>query len=124
MLVHQVNRSCNMCNKSKDSEILDLPFEEIKLSPFAVKCDCGYFHEAYHYAVSYHKWRIAKSTIKHKLEYARSDLRREKEYIKENPSSSDYVCIELQYKKEAVIKLHAQWDEISLTPIPDHLWKD
>ena len=67
MLVHQSSRSCNMCGNSKDSEIVDIPFEEIKLSPFAVKCECGYFYEAYHYAVSFHKWKIAKAVIENTL---------------------------------------------------------
>ena len=124
MLVHQSSRSCNMCGNSRDSEIVDLPFEEIKLSPFAVKCGCGYFYEAYHYAVSFHKWQTAKGDIGYRLDSAQSDYNREKEFLNSINNDSDYHLIELERLKKKIIELHAKWDEISLTPVPDHLWID
>ena len=122
MLVHQSNRSCNCCGKSVDNNIIDIPFEEIKLSPFAVECDCGYFYEAIHYNVSFTKWRVAKGTLEYQLDNARSDYNREQEYADTLIVLHDFIKIELKRKKELVTKLQAQWDEIISSPIPDHLW--
>jgi hypothetical protein len=124
MLVHQSNRSCNCCGKSVDNNIIDISFEEIKLSPFAVECDCGYFYEAIHYSVSFNKWRVAKRTLEYKLDDARSDCNREKEFLNSINNDSDYHLIELERLKKKIIELYAKWDEISLTPVPDHLWID
>ena len=123
MLVHQSNRSCNCCGNSVETTIIDIPIEEVKLAPFAIACDCGYFYEAYHYTVSYRKWRVAKGQIEYRLDSAQSDYNREKEFI-DTIASSDYRLIELEHLKKKVIELQAKFDDISLTPIPDHLWVD
>ena len=83
MLVHQVNRYCNVCGISKDSAIIDIPFEEIKLAPFAVKCECGYFYESFHYATSFHNWRRARETIVSKINSLNSDVEIEKKVLSE-----------------------------------------
>jgi len=106
-----------------ETSIVDLPLEEVKLAPFAIACACGYFYESYHYAVSFRKWRIAKDNIEHRLDSAQSDYRREKEFI-DTIACSDYRLIELERLEKKVIELHAKWDDISLTPIPDHLFVD
>lgn len=123
MLVHQSNRSCNCCGNTVETSIVDLPLEEVKLAPFAIACDCGYFYEAYHYAVSFRKWRIAKGKIEHRLEDAQSEYNREKEFI-DTIASSAYRLIELERLEKKVISLHAEWDDISLTPTPDYAWVD
>ena len=122
MLVHQSNRSCACCGTSVEASIVDIPVQEIKLAPFAVECECGYFYEAYHYAVSFHKWQTAKGNIGYRLDSAQSDYNREKEFLNSINNDSDYPLIELERLKKKIIELHAKWDEISLTPIPDHLW--
>ncbi len=124
MLVHQSNRSCNCCGNMVDPSIIDIPIQEIKLAPFAVKCKCGYFFEAYHYTVSFRKWRVAKGELGFRLDNAQSDYQREKEFIETHSPISDYMHIDLKRKEDLVLKLHAEWDEISLNPIPDHLWID
>ena len=124
MLVHQSNRSCNCCGNMVDPSIIDIPIQEIKLAPFAVECKCGYFFEAYHYTVSFRKWRVAKGNIGYRLDSAQSDYNREKEFLNSINNDSDYHIIELERLKKKIIELHAKWDEISLTPIPDHLWVD
>ena len=122
MLVHQYNRSCNCCNSLVESSIIDIPIEEIKLSPFAVACKCGYFYKSEHYSVSFHKWQTAKGDIGYRLDSAQSDYNLEKEFLNSINNNSDYHLIELERLKKKIIELHAKWDEISLTPIPDHLW--
>lgn len=124
MLVHQSNRSCNCCGNMVDPSIIDIPIQEIKLAPFAVECKCGYFFEAYHYTVSFRKWRVAKGELGFRLDNAQSDYQREKEFIKTHSPISDYMHIDLKRKEDLILKLHAEWDEISLNPIPDHLWID
>lgn len=122
MFVHQFNRHCNCCNKLVESSYKDIPIGEINLSPFPVPCDCGYFYVAEHHTVSYSKWNLAKAIIKDKLGYAQSDYKREKEFTDtlETPSASRLIALDTL--KNKVIDLHAKWDDISLTPIPDHLW--
>ena len=122
MLVHQYNRSCSCCNNLVESTIVDIPIEEIKLAPFAVACKCGYFYKAEHYSVSFHKWQTAKDAIGYRLDSAQSDYNLEKEFLNSINNNSDYHLIELERLKKKIIELHAKWDEISLTPIPDHLW--
>lgn len=122
MLVHQYNRSCSCCKNLVESTIVDIPIEEIKLAPFAVACKCGYFYKSEHYSVSFHKWQIAKCDIEYRLDSAQSDYNREKEFLNSINNDSDYHLIELERLKKKIIELHAKWDEISLTPIPDHLW--
>ena len=123
MLAHQSSRSCNMCGNSKDSEIVDLPFEEIKLSPFAVKCECGYFYEAYHYAVSYHKWKVAKAVIESTLNSIRCELRILRGMLQENPGILRYEVETLQ-AEEKLNLLQGQLDDLSSKPVADHLWVD
>ena len=123
MLVHQSSRSCNMCGNSKDSEIVDLPFEEISLSPFAVKCECGYFYEAYHYAVSYHKWKVAKAVIENTLKSIRSELSILRGMLQENPGILRYEVETLQ-AEEKLNLLQGQLDDLSSKPVADHLWVD
>lgn len=122
MLVHQYNRSCSCCNNLVESTIVDIPIEEIKLSPFAVACKCGYFYKSEHYSVSFRKWQIAKCDIELRLDSAQSDYNREKEFIEGIDDPSDYRLIELERLKKKATELHAKWDDISLTPVPDHLW--
>lgn len=124
MLVHLSNRHCNCCGIMVETSIIDIPVQEVKLAPFAVACKCGYFYEAIHYTVSFRKWQIAKSEIGFRLDNAQSDYNREKEFINTYSPVKDYMEIELKRKEELVLKLHAQWDEISLTPIPDHRWDE
>ena len=121
MLVHQSSRSCNMCGNSRDSEIVDLPFEEIKLSPFAVKCECGYFYEAYHYAVSYHKWKVAKAVIENTLKSIRSELRILRGMLQENPGILRYE-VEILQAEEKLNLLQGQLDDLNAKPVADHLW--
>ena len=123
MLVHQSSRSCNMCGNSKDSEIVDLPFEEISLSPFAVKCECGYFYEAYHYAVSYLKWKVAKAVIENTLKSIRSELSILRGMLQENPGILRYEVETLQ-AEEKLNLLQGQLDDLSSKPVADHLWVD
>ena len=123
MLVHQSSRSCNMCGNSRDSEIVDLPFEEIKLSPFAVKCECGYFYEAYHYAVSYHKWKVAKAVIESTLKSIRSELNILRGMLQENPGILRYE-VEILQAEEKLNLLQGQLDDLSSKPVADHLWVD
>ena len=123
MLVHQSNRSCNMCGNSKDSEIVDLPFEEIKLSPFAVKCECGYFYEAYHYSVSYHKWKVAKAVIENTLKSIRSELNILRGMLQENPGILRYE-VEILQAEEKLNLLQGQLDDLNANPVADHLWVD
>ena len=122
MLVHQYNRSCSCCNNLVESTIVDIPIEEIKLAPFAVACKCGYFYKSEHYSVSFHKWQTAKGDIELRLDSAQSDYNREKEFIESIDDPSDYRLIELERLKKKATELHAKWDDISLTPVPDHLW--
>lgn len=121
MLVHQSSRSCNMCGNSKDSEIVDLPFEEIRLSPFAVKCECGYFYEAYHYAVSFHKWKVAKAVLEGALKSIRSELNLIRGMLEAEPGTLRYEVKILQSKKKLNL-LQGQLDDLNANPIPDHLW--
>lgn len=123
MLVHQSSRSCNMCGNSRDSEIVDLPLEEIKLSPFAVKCECGYFYEAYHYAVSYHKWKVAKAVIESTLKSIRSELSILRGMLQENPGILRYE-VEILQAEEKLNLLQGQLDDLSSKPVADHLWVD
>ena len=74
MLVHQSNRSCACCGTSVEASIVDIPIQEIKLAPFAVECECGYFYEAYHYAVSFCSWRVRTSILKNYIKDCESDL--------------------------------------------------
>ena len=121
MLVHQSSRSCNMCGNSRDSEIVDLPFEEIKLSPFAVKCECGYFYEAYHYAVSYYKWKVAKAVIESTLKSIRSELSILRGMLQENPGTLRYE-VEILQAEEKLNLLQGQLDDLNAKPVADHLW--
>ena len=123
MLVHQSSRSCNMCGNSKDSEIVDLPFEEIKLSPFAIKCECGYFYEAYHYAVSYHKWKVAKALIEGELKRIQSDFQLHEDMLEADPGTLRYEVKILQAKKKLNL-LQGQLDDLNANPVADHLWVD
>ena len=123
MLVHQSSRSCNMCGNRRDSEIVDLPFEEIKLSPFAVKCECGYFYEAYHYAVSYHKWKVAKAVIESTLKSIHSELSILRGMLQENPGILRYEVGILQ-AEEKLNLLQGQLDDLNSKPVADHLWVD
>ena len=123
MLVHQSSRSCNMCGNSRDSEIVDLPFEEIKLSPFAVKCECGYFYEAYHYAVSYHKWKVAKAVIESTLKSIRSELSTLRGMLQENPGILRYE-VEILQAEEKLNLLQGQLDDLNANPTPDYKWVD
>ena len=121
MLVHQSSRSCNMCGNSRDSEIVDLPFEEIKLSPFAVKCECGYFYEAYHYAVSFHKWKVAKAVIESTLKSIRSELSILRGMLQENPGTLRYEVKIIKEEKKLDL-LQGQLDDLNSKPVADHLW--
>ena len=56
------------------------------------------------------------------LDSAQSDYNLEKEFLNSINNNSDYHLIKLERLKKKIIELHAKWDEISLTPIPDHLW--
>ena len=120
MLVHQSSRSCNMCGNSKDSEIVDLPFEEISLSPFAVKCECGYFYEAYHYAVSFCSWRVRTSILKNYIKDCESDLDIINK-IKEELGQVDYRQGRVAELEERLKKYTSELESICI-PIPDHLW--
>lgn len=123
MLVHQSSRSCNMCGNSRDSEIVDLPFEEIKLSPFAVKCECGYFYEAYHYSVSYHKWKVAKAVIESTLKSIRSELSILRGMLQENPGTLRYEVKIIKEEKKLDL-LQGQLKDLNANPIPDYKWVD
>ena len=120
MLVHQSNRSCACCGTSVEASIVDIPLQEIKLAPFAVECECGYFYEAYHYAVSFYSWRVHISILKNYIKDCESDLDIINK-IKEEQALLEYrqgLVTELEERlKKCVSEL-----ESLCVPIPDHLW--
>lgn len=120
MLVHQSNRSCNCCGKSVDNTIIDIPFEEIKLSPFAVECDCGYFYEATHYSVSFTKWRVAKGILEWEINWLIGELKNTQE-VKDELGLVCYRERSTTEKENKLAKYQADLDLI-LDPIPDYLW--
>ena len=120
MLVHQSNRSCACCGTSVEASIVDIPIQEIKLAPFAVECECGYFYEAYHYAVSYRKWRVRTSILKNYIKDCESDLDIINK-IKEETGQVDYRQVRLAELGERLKKYTSELESLS-TPIPNHLW--
>ena len=120
MLVHQSNRSCACCGTSVEASIVDIPIQEIKLAPFAVECECGYFYEAYHHAVSYRKWRVRTSILKNYIKDCESDLDIINK-IKEEQALLEYrqgLVTELEER----LKKYVSELESLCVPIPDHLW--
>ena len=120
MLVHQSNRSCACCGTSVEASIVDIPIQEIKLAPFAVECECGYFYEAYHYAVSFYSWRVHISILKNYIKDCESDLDIINK-IKEEQALLEYrqgLVTELEER----LKKYVSELESLCVPIPDHLW--
>ncbi len=110
MLVHQSNRSCACCGTSVEASIVDIPIQEIKLAPFAVECECGYFYEAYHYAVSFRSWRVRTSILKNYIKDCESDL-----------DQVDYRQGRIAELEERLKKYVSELESLYV-PIPDHLW--
>ena len=124
MLVHQSNRRCNCCGNLIPDSIEDLPIEEVKLSAFPVACECGYFYEAYHYPVSFIKWRTHKSRIEYDINYCNSELNLLKQMDKEIGLSNRQLENRTRFA-EALKSHQAKLDALlSVTPIPDHLWDE
>lgn len=124
MLVHQSNRHCNCCSNLIPDSIENLPIEEIKLSAFPVACECGYFYEAYHYPVSFTKWRVHKSRIEYDINYCNSELNLLKEMDKEIGLSQHQLG-----KRSILVEslgIHKTKLDLllSITPIPDHRWDE
>ena len=120
MLVHQSNRSCACCGTSVEASIVDIPIQEIKLAPFAVECECGYFYETYHYAVSFYSWRVRTSILKNYIKDCESDLDIINK-IKEEQALLEYrqgLVTELEER----LKKYVSELESLCVPIPDHLW--
>lgn len=120
MLVHQSNRSCNCCGNMVDPSIIDIPIQEIKLAPFAVKCKCGYFYEAYHYAVSFRSWRVRTGILKDYIKDCESDLNIINK-IKEETGQVDYRQERVAELGERLKKYTSELESLSIS-IPDHLW--
>ena len=120
MLVHQSNRSCNCCGTSVEASIIDIPLQEVKLAPFAVECDCGYFYEAYHYAVSFRSWRVRTSILKNYIKDCESDLDIINK-IKEELGQVDYRQERIAELEERLKKYTSELESLC-TPIPDHMW--
>lgn len=124
MLVHQSNRHCNCCGNLIPDSIEDLPIEEVKLSAFPVACECGYFYEAYHYPVSFTKWRANKSSILFYINYCQSELKLLEEMEKDIGLSYHHLG-----KKSILVEnlgIHqAKLDALSsVNAIPDHRWDE
>ena len=120
MLVHQSNRSCACCGTSVEASIVDIPVQEIKLAPFAVECECGYFYEAYHYAVSFCSWRVRTSILKNYIKDCESDLDIINK-IKEELGQVDYRQERIAELEERLKKYVSELESLCV-PIPDHLW--
>ena len=120
MLVHQSNRSCACCGTSVEASIVDIPVQEIKLAPFAVECECGYFYETYHYAVSFRSWRVRTSILKNYIKDCESDLDIINK-IKEELGQVDYRQGRIAELEERLKKYVSDLESLCV-PIPDHLW--
>ena len=120
MLVHQSNRSCACCGTSVEASIIDIPLQEVKLAPFAVECDCGYFYETYHYAVSFRSWRVRTSILKNYIKDCESNLDIINK-IKEELGQVDYRQERIAELEERLKKYTSELESLCV-PIPDHLW--
>lgn len=122
MLVHLSTKRCECCGYSQENTILDIPFTAIKLAPFAIRCDCGYFYEGVHYNVSYGKWKVFMAIQKNKKEDILDRIKTEEKFLEEMPSST-YCLRRIRILKEElkVVESHLLHNA---KPIPDHLWAD
>lgn len=120
MLVHLYNWNCSCCHKHKENIIIDIPIEEVKLSPFAVACECGYFYKAEHYPVLFSEWGKASYTLNRlKEDIAKSE--KDVQNSEKDSITEDIHKSMLEKAKKELENFNTKFGDLSI-PIPDHLW--
>ena len=122
MQVYQTTKSCNACGTGRDiNVIVDIPLEEIKLSPVAVACSCGYFKERVHYPVSFSIYKSKKDTILGCIRNTEKDLEIEDLMEEQFGCVTERIQARRAYLQQQLEIYSKELKDLGSTPIPDHL---
>ena len=121
MYIRQYNKRCNACHNKVTDTVIEVPtVNEVKLSPFAISCVCGYFYGSVHIPLHFEQWSSFRRRLNTKMEAISSEVGQERILEQQFPAS-DSIKIRLENLKRRLVDLHAIWDD-SAEPVPDDVW--